>query len=150
MYSPARIVRFLVVVCGHSYNDALKAVIEDMRSWPTVTGRTAPDAQQEACAIRSGSQSIIEALFDLKAVRLAQEENGETIDRSWRVTRALMEWSAAACLLSGDSVEDEFATSLPQAHAGHGGQLRISAGSGGFAICGKSGPGGLLFSLLDF
>src|SRR4051812_13683604 len=46
-YSPAKIVRFLVEVCGHSYNDALQAVIEDMRSWPTVPGRTEPDADHE-------------------------------------------------------------------------------------------------------
>lgn len=90
LYSPARIVRFLVEVCGHSYNDSLQAVVEDMRTWPTVPNRTAPDAHNEACAIRSGSQNIIEALFDLKVVRLAHGQSSGAIDHNWLVTRALM------------------------------------------------------------
>ncbi|WP_457811914.1 hypothetical protein [Sinorhizobium meliloti] len=90
VYSPARIVRFLIEVCGHSYNDALQSVIEDMRSWPTAPARAEPDAHHEASAIRSGSQSIIEALFDLKVVRLAHGEDSPAIDHNWLVTRTLM------------------------------------------------------------
>jgi len=88
LYSPAKVVRFMVEVCGISYNEALEAVVEDMRSWPSGCHNGDPDA-----AVRSivGSRpNIIEALFDLKVLRMVREDEPAAIEDNWMVTRRLM------------------------------------------------------------
>lgn len=98
-YSPAKIVRFLVEACGHSYNDALAAVVEDMQSWPSAPRDGLPRPKDEAQAMRAANRNIIEDLFDLKVARLARENDREGVNYAWDVTREVMaleapEWRA--------------------------------------------------------
>jgi hypothetical protein len=85
-----RIVRFLVEVCGHSYNEAVEALVEHIQSQPHGY-RVAPDVEADAKAIRAGAHNIIEALFSLKVDRLVHEGDATATDYSWRVTRVLMQ-----------------------------------------------------------
>lgn len=85
----ARIVRFLVEVCGHSYEEALEALIEHLQGQPHAY-RADPDIESDARQIRAGAPNIIEALFSLKVDRLVSEGDPAALDFSWRVTRALM------------------------------------------------------------
>ncbi len=84
-----RVVRFLVEVCGHSYEEAVEALVEHLQSQPHAY-RAAPDPKADAAAIRTGAPNIIEALFSLKVDRLVSEGDPVALDFSWRVTRALM------------------------------------------------------------
>lgn len=90
MYSPAKIVRFLVEVCGHSYNDAVDAVVEDMRTVPSSLRRPLPRPDAEARMICGETHNIIEALFDLKVVRIARQGDEYAVGYARDVTRALM------------------------------------------------------------
>ncbi len=89
-----RIVRFLVEVCGHSYEESLEALVEHIQSQPHAY-RANPDVDADAKGIRAGAPNIIEALFSLKVDRLVS--NGDTVamDHSWRVTRTLMRMAGA-------------------------------------------------------
>jgi hypothetical protein len=89
-YSPARIVRFLVEVCGHSYNDALAAVVEDMQGWPSAPRDDLPNPKDEAQAMRAANRNIIEDLFDLKVIRLSRDGDREGVGYAWDVTREVM------------------------------------------------------------
>lgn len=84
-----RIVRFLVEVCGHSYEESVEALVEHIQAQPHAY-RAAPDVDADAAAIRVGAPNIIEALFSLKVDRLVSEGDRQAVDYSWRVTRALM------------------------------------------------------------
>lgn len=84
-----RIVRFLVEVCGHSYEESVEALVEHIQSQPHAY-RSAPDVDADAKAIRAGAPNIIEALFSLKVDRLASESDTVAVNYSWGVTRALM------------------------------------------------------------
>lgn len=84
-----RIVRFLVEVCGHSYDEAVEALVEHIQSQPHAY-RAAPDVDADAKALKAGAPNIIEALFSLKVDRLVSEEDPQAVDYSWRVTRSLM------------------------------------------------------------
>ncbi|MDE3767586.1 hypothetical protein [Sinorhizobium meliloti] len=88
-HSPAKVVRFLVEVCGFSYEDSLEAVIEDMRGWPSEPKSTVLDSQADAQDMMACYGNIIEALFDLKVVRMARKGDEAAQDFTWRVTRAL-------------------------------------------------------------
>lgn len=85
-----RIVRFLVEVCGHCYEEAVEALVEHIQSQPHAF-RAAPDADADAKAIRAGAPNIIEALFSLKVDRLVSQGDTTATDYSWRVTRVLMQ-----------------------------------------------------------
>ncbi|WP_323130957.1 hypothetical protein [Sinorhizobium medicae] len=89
-HSPAKVVRFLVEVCGFSYEESLEAIVEDMRSWPSGPRSTALDPLADAQEMMACYGNIIEALFDLKVVRMAREGDEAAKDFSGRVTRALM------------------------------------------------------------
>lgn len=82
--------RFLVEVCGHSYNDALAAVVEDMQSWPTAPRDDLPKPKDEARAMRAANRNIIGDLFDLKVTRLAREGDRKGVGFAWDVTREMM------------------------------------------------------------
>lgn len=84
-----RIVRFLVEVCGHSYEDAVEALVEHIQSQPHAY-RAAPDVEADARALRAGAPNIIEALFSLKVDRLISEGNRQAVDYSRCVTRTLV------------------------------------------------------------
>jgi hypothetical protein len=84
-----RIVRFLVEVCGHSYEESLEALVEHLQGQPKAY-RAAPDVESDAKGIRADAPNIIEALFSLKVNRLVSEDDPAAVDYSWRVTRALM------------------------------------------------------------
>lgn len=84
-----RIVRFLVEVCGHSYEESLEALIEHLQGQPHAY-RAHPDIEGDAQEIRASSPNIIEALFSLKVDRLVSENDPYAVDYSWRVTRTLM------------------------------------------------------------
>lgn len=86
----ARMVRFLVEVCGHSYEESLDAVIEHDRSLPRGIPRTDLNAEREAALIRDESQNIIESLFNLKVIRLIEAEDTHAVDYARDVTRLLM------------------------------------------------------------
>lgn len=88
--SYARMVRFLVEVCGHAYGESLDAVVEHVQSQPVGGYRSDLDAEREAATIRAGSENIIEALFHLKVTRLIAGGNDRALDYNWKVTRALM------------------------------------------------------------
>lgn len=88
--SYARMVRFLVEVCGHAYAESLDAVVEHVQSQPVGGYRSELDAEREAATVRAGSENIIEALFHLKVIRLIQDGNVRALDYNWEVTRALM------------------------------------------------------------
>lgn len=85
----ARIVRFLVEVCGHSYEESLEALVEHLQGQPHAY-RADPDIESDARQIRAGAPNIIEALFSLKVNRLVSQDDPHAVDYSWRVTRALM------------------------------------------------------------
>lgn len=85
-----RIVRFLVEVCGHSYEESVEALVEHIQSQPYAY-RASPDVEADAKAIRAGAPNIIEALFSLKVDRLVREGDKMATDYSWRVTRVLMQ-----------------------------------------------------------
>lgn len=89
-YSPAKIVRFLVEACGHSYNDALAAVVEDMQGWPSAPRDDLPEPKDEARAMRAANRNIIEDLFDLKVIRLSRDGDREGVGYAWDVTREVM------------------------------------------------------------
>lgn len=73
MWSSARVLRFLVEVCGYSYQQALDGLINDIRSWPLT--QAPPIAPKEhARTLRAGGGDIIELLFNLKVSRLAAED----------------------------------------------------------------------------
>lgn len=84
-----RIVRFLVEVCGHSYEESLEALVEHLKGQPHAY-RAAPDVESDARGIRADAPNIIEALFSLKVNRLVSQDDPHAVDYSWRVTRALM------------------------------------------------------------
>ncbi len=84
----ARIVRFLVEVCGHSYEESLAALIEHVRGQPSAL-RSDLDADCDARNIRVHNGNIIEALFSLKVGRLIDDE-AFALDYNWKVTRRLM------------------------------------------------------------
>lgn len=84
-----RIVRFLVEVCGHSYEESLEALVEHLQGQPHAY-RAQPDIEGDAQHIRASSPNIIEALFSLKVNRLVSVDDPAAVDYSWRVTRALM------------------------------------------------------------
>lgn len=84
-----RIVRFLVEVCGHSYEEALEALVEHLQGQPHAY-RADPDIEADARQIRAGAVNIIEALFSLKVDRLVSQDDSLAVDYSWRVTRTLM------------------------------------------------------------
>jgi hypothetical protein len=86
----ARIVRFLVEVCGHSYEEAVEALVEHIQNQPHGY-RAAPDVEADAKAIRAGAPNIIEALLSLKVDRLVSQGDTTATDYSWRVTRLLMQ-----------------------------------------------------------
>lgn len=68
--SSAYVIRFLVEVCGHSYEEALTGLIEDRQSWPLGDW---PDItpEQHAQNLMEQGGDIIEILFNLKVARLA-------------------------------------------------------------------------------
>lgn len=84
-----RVVRFLVEVCGHSYEESLAALIEHIRSQPKGY-RTNADPEADARTIRMNSRNIIEALFSLKVDRLIDQDDPSAVSYSWQVTRSLM------------------------------------------------------------
>lgn len=84
-----RIVRFLVEVCGHSYEESLEALVEHLQRQPHAY-RAAPDVESDARGIRAGAPNVIEALFSLKVNRLVSQDDPEAVEYSLRVTRALM------------------------------------------------------------
>ncbi len=84
-----RIVRFLVEVCGHSYDESLEALVEHLQGQPHAY-RADTDIESDARGIRAGAPNIIEALFSLKVNRLVSEDDPVAVDYSWRVTRALI------------------------------------------------------------
>jgi len=84
-----RIVRFLVEVCGHSYEESVEALVEHIQGQPHAC-RAAPDIDADAAAIRAGAPNIIEALFSLKVGRLVNEGDRRAVDYNWRVTRVLI------------------------------------------------------------
>jgi hypothetical protein len=84
-----RIVRFLVEVCGHSYEESLEALVEHLQGQPHAY-RAAPDVESDARGIRAGAPNIIEALFSLKVNRLVSQDDPHAVEYSWRVTRNLM------------------------------------------------------------
>lgn len=88
-FSPARLVRFLVEICGHSYTEALEAAIEDDLSQPRGARLPDLDAERDATSIRSRTDNVIEALFNLKFTRLTSSDQ-EELDFAWAVTRSLM------------------------------------------------------------
>lgn len=68
--SSTYVIRFLVEVCGYSYEDALAGVIEDMRTWPCGEWPDITPEQHARKLIEDGGD-IIEVLFNLKVCRLA-------------------------------------------------------------------------------
>jgi len=84
-----RIIRFLVEVCGHSYEESLEVLVEHLQGQPHAC-RAHPDIEGDAQEIRASSPNIIEALFSLKVNRLVSVDDPAAVDYSWRVTRALM------------------------------------------------------------
>lgn len=84
-----RIVRFLVEVCGHSYEESVEALVEHIQSQPRAH-RAAPDVEADAMTIRNGAPNLIEALFSLKVDRLVHACDPAAVDYSWQVTRRLM------------------------------------------------------------
>ena len=90
IYSPAKIVRFVVEICGHSYNDALAAVVEDMQDGPIAPRIPLPKPDEEARKMRTHNRNIIEDLFNLKVVRLAREGDASSVRFAWDVTREVM------------------------------------------------------------
>lgn len=73
IFSSARVLRFLVEVCGYSYRQALEGIIDDIRSWP-VTEAPAIAPEDHARALRADGGDIIELLFNLKVLRLAAQD----------------------------------------------------------------------------
>lgn len=73
IWSSARVLRFLVEVCGYTYREALEGIIDDIRSWPI--GQDAAIAPEEhARALRAEGGDIIELLFNLKVLQLAAQD----------------------------------------------------------------------------
>jgi len=73
IWSSARVLRFLVEVCGYTYQEALEGIVNDIRSWPI--GQDAAIAPEEhARALRAEGGDIIELLFNLKVLRLAAQD----------------------------------------------------------------------------
>jgi len=89
MRSAARTVRFLVEIGGFSYNDALGAVVEDRRSFPTGERRTDLDPAADAQRMLDERGDVIEALYELKVIRLAAYGNEEA-EYSMETAKALM------------------------------------------------------------
>lgn len=88
--SCARMLRFLVEVLGHSYDEGLEAIVEHGRSLPSGGYRDDPDVEGEAAKIKIGTSNIIEALFNLKVTRLIAADDKRAADHNRQVTRQLM------------------------------------------------------------
>jgi hypothetical protein len=87
--SYARMVRFLVEVCGHSYEESLEALVEHFRAMPGAY-RADANPEDDARQIMSAAENIIEALFDLKVGRLIHGDDEGALDYNRRTTRKLM------------------------------------------------------------
>lgn len=87
--SYARMLRFLVEVCGHSYEESLEALVEHFKGMPCAY-RAIAAPEEDARQIRASGDNIIEALFDLKVRRLISAGDELALAYNWRTTRYLM------------------------------------------------------------
>jgi hypothetical protein len=88
--SYARMLRFLVEVCGHAYDESLGALVEHFQGVPIGGCRTDLNADKEARQMKAGGGNVIELLFHLKVARLIDGHNDRSLDYNWRITRTLM------------------------------------------------------------
>jgi hypothetical protein len=73
--STARMVRFLVEVCGHSYEEALEGVVEHFQKMPAVPSPSREAPRQVARRMKESHKNTLEALVDLKIARLISEND---------------------------------------------------------------------------
>lgn len=88
--SPARMVRFLVEVCGHSYQEAVDGIVEDFRNAPTMPLPALQAPEAVAREMQSAHRNILEALVDLKISRLTSAGDDRGLAYNWAVTRKLL------------------------------------------------------------
>jgi hypothetical protein len=95
--SYARMLRFLVEVCGHAYEESLEAIVGYSQGMPCAY-RASANPEDDARQIRSSGENIIEALFDLKVGRLIAGGNDVVLNFNWQTTRCLMAMEAPSRL----------------------------------------------------
>lgn len=86
----ARTVRFLIEVCGHSYDEAVEGLVQYYRDQPWGQRRLEPNAEAEARAMKELNRNIIEELFSLKVNRMVHYDDDGAVAYSWKLTRTLM------------------------------------------------------------
>lgn len=89
--STARMVRFLVEVCGHSYQEALDAVVEHFQNMPSKALPNREDPGQVARQMTESYGNILEALVDLKISRLVSAGDESALSYNWGITDRLLQ-----------------------------------------------------------
>jgi hypothetical protein len=83
-------VRFLVEVCGHSYQEALDAVVEHFQNMPSKPLPNREDPRQVARQMTESYGNILEALVDLKISRLVSAGDESALSYNRGITDQLL------------------------------------------------------------